>query len=156
MGDRALTAALQAALAGKLPALFTKDAADNIKRAEGLETPGSESLADLGPSLSASACVQVEDMLKRSFAEFHAQRSHPEALQKLAEGKARLEGLRARPWPNSPLATSQQDVEEYYHLSDHIQMLTRHIQVAAPFPQVSLLTPPPPRLAPPLSLLYDG
>ena len=73
--------------------------------------------------------AQVEDMLKRSFAEFHAQRSHPEALQKLAEGKARLEGLRARPWPNSPLATSQQDVEDYYHLCDHIQMLTKHIQV---------------------------
>lgn len=74
-------------------------------------------------------------MLKRSFAEFHAQRSHPEALQKLAEGKARLEALRARPWPNSPQATSQQEVEEYYHLSEHIQALTNHIQVSsAPFP----------------------
>ena len=114
-------------------------------------TPKSESLAktvaetpDLGLSLYGSACVQVEDMLKRSFAEFHAQRSHPEALQKLAEGKARLEGLRARPWPNSPLATSQQDVEEYYHLSDHIQMLTNHIQVASPCPRGSLLPPSPP------------
>ena len=68
-------------------------------------------------------------MLKRSFAEFHAQRSHPEALQKLAEGKARLEALRAKPWPHSPQATSQQDVEEYYHLSEHIQALTNHIQV---------------------------
>ena len=82
--------------------------------------------------------LQVEDMLKRSFAEFHAQRSHPEALQKLAEGKARLETLRAKPWPSSPHATSQQDVEEYYHLSQHIQALTNHIQAsqdprAAPF-----------------------
>ncbi|KAL3159262.1 hypothetical protein ABBQ32_011226 [Trebouxia sp. C0010 RCD-2024] len=74
--------------------------------------------------------LKVEDMLKRSFAEFHAQRSHPEALQKLAEGKARLEALRARPWPNSPQATSQQEVEEYYHLSEHIQALTNHIQEA--------------------------
>lgn len=68
-------------------------------------------------------------MLKRSFAEFHAQRSHPEALQKLAEGKARLEALRAKPWPHSPLATSQQDVVEYYHLSDRVRALTTHIQV---------------------------
>ena len=68
-------------------------------------------------------------MLKRSFAEFHAQRSHPEALQKLAEGKARLDALRARPWPHSPHATSQHDVQEYYHLCEHIRALTTHIQV---------------------------
>ena len=75
--------------------------------------------------------LQVEDMLKRSFAEFHAQRSHPEALQKLAEGKAHLEALRGKPWPNSPHGTSQQDVEEYYQLSEHIQALTNHIQVGS-------------------------
>lgn len=77
-------------------------------------------------------CKQVEDMLKRSFAEFHAQRSHPEALQKLAEGKARLDALRAKPWPHSPHATSQQHVQEYYHLSEHICALTTHIQVRHP------------------------
>ncbi|KAL0030068.1 hypothetical protein WJX79_004816 [Trebouxia sp. C0005] len=74
--------------------------------------------------------LKVEDMLKRSFAEFHAQRSHPEALQKLAEGKARLDALRAKPWPHSPHATSQQHVQEYYHLSEHICALTTHIQEA--------------------------
>ena len=73
-------------------------------------------------------------MLKRSFAEFHAQRSHPEALQKLAEGKARLDALRARPWPHSPHATSQQDVQEYYHLCEHIRALTTHIQVSPEAP----------------------
>ena len=77
-------------------------------------------------------CAQVEDMLKRSFAEFHAQRSHPEALQKLAEGKARLDALRAKPWPHSPHAASQQHVQEYYHLSEHIRALTTHIQVRHP------------------------
>ena len=77
-------------------------------------------------------CAQVEDMLKRSFAEFHAQRSHPEALQKLAEGKARLDALKAKPWPHSPHATSQQHVQEYYHLSEHIRALTTHIQVGHP------------------------
>ncbi len=56
-------------------------------------------------SVCVGMCDQVEDMLKRSFAEFHAQRSHPEALQKLAEGKARLDALRAKPWPHSPHAT---------------------------------------------------
>ena len=68
-------------------------------------------------------------MLKRSFAEFHAQRSHPEALQKLAEGKARLDALKAKPWPHSPHSTSQHDVQEYYHLCEHIRALTTHIQV---------------------------
>ena len=94
--------------------------------------------------------TQVEDMLKRSFAEFHAQRSHPEALQKLAEGKARLEALRARPWPNSPHATSQQEVEEYFHVSEHIQALTNHIQVSRPpFPcSAPPLAPPPNPLSP--------
>lgn len=77
-------------------------------------------------------------MLKRSFAEFHAQRSHPEALQKLAEGKARLDALRARPWPHSPHATSQHDVQEYYHLCEHIRALTTHIQV---WPEAPMLPP---------------
>ena len=84
-------------------------------------------------------------MLKRSFAEFHAQRSHPEALQKLAEGKARLEALRARPWPNSPCATSLQDVEEYYYLSDDIQLLTNRIQVRTLSPLAPTRRPPPPQ-----------
>ena len=69
-------------------------------------------------------------MLKRSFAEFHAQRSHPEALQKLAEGTALLQALQAKPWPHSLQGTSRQDVEEYYHISQHIQYLTSHIQAS--------------------------
>lgn len=79
---------------------------------------------------SVLVCTQIEDMLKRSFAEFHAQRSHPEALQKLAEGTSLLQALRAKPWPHSPQGTSQQDVEDYYHLSQHIQSLTAHIQAS--------------------------
>lgn len=74
--------------------------------------------------------LKVEDMLKRSFAEFHAQQSHPEALQKLAEGNARLNALRAKPWPHSPYATTQQEVLEYYHISERIQALTSRIQEA--------------------------
>ena len=37
--------------------------------------------------------LQIEDMLKRSFAEFHAQRAQPEALRALEEGQARLAAL---------------------------------------------------------------
>lgn len=75
-------------------------------------------------------CMQIEDMLKRSFAEFHAQRSHPEALQKLAEGTSLLQALRGKPWPHSAQGTSQQDVEEYYRISQHIQSLSSHIQAS--------------------------
>ena len=85
-------------------------------------------LSNIGITES-TACPQVEDMLKRSFAEFHAQQSHPEALQKLAEGKARLDAFRVKPWPHSPHATTQQDVLEYYQISERIQALTSHIQV---------------------------
>lgn len=59
-------------------------------------------------ALAASpGLLQVEDMLKRSFAEFHAQRAHPELLQALEKGQAALARLRARPWPASPLATAR-------------------------------------------------
>ena len=37
--------------------------------------------------------LQIEDMLKRSFAEFHAQRAQPEALRALEEGQSRLAAL---------------------------------------------------------------
>ena len=46
-------------------------------------------------------------MLKRSFAEFHAQRAQPELLAALERGQGALAALRARPWPASPLATSR-------------------------------------------------
>lgn len=50
---------------------------------------------------------QVEDMLKRSFAEFRSQRAQPELLEALEKGQAALARLRSRPWPVSPLATSR-------------------------------------------------
>lgn len=46
-------------------------------------------------------------MLRRSFAEFHAQRAQPELLQALEKGQAALARLHARPWPVSPLETSR-------------------------------------------------
>lgn len=46
-------------------------------------------------------------MLRRSFAEFHAQRAQPELLQALERGQAALARLHARPWPASPLGTTR-------------------------------------------------
>lgn len=51
--------------------------------------------------------AQVEDMLRRSFAEFHAQRAQPELLAALEKGRAALGRLRARPWPASPLGSTR-------------------------------------------------
>jgi hypothetical protein len=53
------------------------------------------------------AVPQVEDMLKRSFAEFRSQRAQPELLEALEKGQAALARLRSRPWPVSPLGTSR-------------------------------------------------
>lgn len=46
-------------------------------------------------------------MLKRSFAEFHAQRSAPGLAEALAKGRAALQRLNARPWPASPLGVAR-------------------------------------------------
>jgi antiviral helicase SKI2 len=73
--------------------------------------------------------MQVEDMLKRSFAEFHAQRAAPEALEGLHAGQQRLAALRARPWPSSFLGTSREAVERYFALSQRIKALSAELQV---------------------------
>lgn len=68
-------------------------------------------------------------MLKRSFAEFHAQRAAPEALEALQQGQRRLAQLRAQPWPGSPLGTGRQEVEEYHRLNMRIEELSCELQV---------------------------
>lgn len=75
--------------------------------------------------------MQVEDMLKRSFAEFHAQRAAPEALEGLRLGQQRLAALRARPWPSSFLGTCREAVEQYFSLSQRIEALSVELQVPA-------------------------
>ena len=69
-------------------------------------------------------------MLKRSFAEFHAQRAAPEALEALQAGQERLAQLRARPWPHSFLGTSRRDVEEYHSVGRRIEALSSELQVS--------------------------
>ena len=69
-------------------------------------------------------------MLKRSFAEFHAQRAAPEALEALQKGQERLSQLRARPWPHSFQGTSRQDVEQYHSVGRRIEELSGELQVS--------------------------
>ncbi len=68
-------------------------------------------------------------MLKRSFAEFHAQRAAPEALEGLRAGQLRLAALLMRPWPSSFLGTSREAVERYFGLSQRIEALSVELQV---------------------------
>lgn len=68
-------------------------------------------------------------MLKRSFAEFHAQRAAPEAAEGLRQGQQRLAALRTRPWPSSFLGTTREDVEQYFALSQRIEALSVELQV---------------------------
>ncbi|KAK9827734.1 hypothetical protein WJX81_007278 [Elliptochloris bilobata] len=74
--------------------------------------------------------LKVEDMLKRSFAEFHAQRAAPEAREALAAGKAALAALRARPWPASRRGTPRAEVERYWALTQRIEALDALLQDA--------------------------
>ncbi|KAI3427058.1 hypothetical protein D9Q98_006998 [Chlorella vulgaris] len=72
--------------------------------------------------------LKVEDMLKRSFAEFRSQRAQPELLEALEKGQAALARLRSRPWPVSPLATSREEMERYCRLSMDIEGLDARLQ----------------------------
>jgi len=74
--------------------------------------------------------LKVEDMLKRSFAEFHAQRAQPEAQEALHKGQEALRKLRARPWPVSPLGTTRDAVEEYAEVAGAAEILGERVQEA--------------------------
>jgi hypothetical protein len=71
-------------------------------------------------------------MLKRSFAEFHAQRAAPEAREALAAGEAALAALRARPWPASRRGTGRAEVERYVALTRRVEALGALLQVRLP------------------------
>lgn len=68
-------------------------------------------------------------MLKRSFAEFHAQRSQPAKLAALQRGQRLAEAYAARPWPTCYADCSREDVAEYYRVNERIDELTGKIQV---------------------------
>jgi len=72
---------------------------------------------------------QVEDMLKRSFLEFHAQKAAPEALVALQKGRDALARLRSRPWPASLSGSTRPEVEDYCSACARIEDLTAELQV---------------------------
>lgn len=74
--------------------------------------------------------LKVEDMLKKSFAEFHAQRAVPEVARALEKGRRMLGKMRARQWPVSPLGTSREEVEEYAEVCEGIAGLDGQLQEA--------------------------
>ncbi len=85
--------------------------------------------------------AQVEDMLKRSFAEFRAQTDAPEQKALLVMGQKALDALRGHPWPHSMQGTTRDEVQEYYALCHRIEQLGSDVQVNStdhPLP------PPPP------------
>ena len=67
--------------------------------------------------------------MKRSFAEFHAQRSAPELLQAVQQGQRQLATLRKRSWPHSLLGTTREEVNAFYEASQKIQELSASLQV---------------------------
>lgn len=72
---------------------------------------------------------QVEDMLKRSFAEFHAQKAQPESLAAIEKGQAALAKIRAQPFPQAFQGTTKQDVIDYHNITQDIDDLSRELQV---------------------------
>lgn len=74
--------------------------------------------------------LKVEDMLKRSFAEFHAQKAQPGMVETLQKGQEALRRLRHRPWPLSPQGTTREEVEEYAKASIAVEDLSKRLQEA--------------------------
>lgn len=91
---------------------------------------GAKTVVDQKPWHAA----QVEDMLKRSFLEFHAQKAAPEAAAALARGQSALAALRAKPWPlpaDAP-GCSRGEVQEYVAVCGRVDALSRRLQVCWP------------------------
>jgi hypothetical protein len=69
-------------------------------------------------------------MLKRSFAEFHAQRAQPGQAAGLAAGEAQLAALEAAPWPPCLCGADRGAITHYWHLSRQIEELNETVQEA--------------------------
>ncbi|KXZ46609.1 hypothetical protein GPECTOR_42g820 [Gonium pectorale] len=74
--------------------------------------------------------LKVEDMLKRSFAEFHAQRSAPAGAAELAALESQLAAAAAAPWPATSLGCSRAEVEEYADVCEEVERLSERLQDA--------------------------
>ena len=76
--------------------------------------------------------TQVEDMLKRSFAESRAQMAAPETLSSITAGKDELAAMQLQPWPSSVLGTERGQVEAFHGVCMRLQSLTLQLQVTLP------------------------
>ncbi|KAG2427509.1 hypothetical protein HYH02_014555, partial [Chlamydomonas schloesseri] len=72
--------------------------------------------------------LKVEDMLKRSFAEFHAQRSAPAGAAELAAVERELAAAAAAPWPATALGCGREEVEGYADVCEAIERLSEQLQ----------------------------
>jgi antiviral helicase SKI2 len=73
--------------------------------------------------------VQVEDMLRRSFAEFHAQRAQPGKSAALAAGQTQLAAYQASRWPGCVRGCDRQELSQYVALSQRIDDISSDLQV---------------------------
>jgi len=72
--------------------------------------------------------LKVEDMMKRSFAEFHAQRAAGESAQVLRRAEAALSRLRGREWPGAGGEDDRELFRRYCSLGLKIARLSREVQ----------------------------
>jgi len=72
--------------------------------------------------------LKVEDMLKKSFAEFHAQRAVPEVAKALEKGRRMLRKMKERQWPLSLSGTVREEVEKYAEVCEGIAGLDGRLQ----------------------------
>jgi antiviral helicase SKI2 len=68
--------------------------------------------------------LKVEDMLRRSFAEFHAQRAQPGKQAALDLAQKRLRAYGNAPWPECARGCGRQQVEQYLRLLEREASLT--------------------------------
>src|SRR5689334_8777967 len=74
---------------------------------------------------------QVEDMLRRSFAEFHAQRAQPGKSAALSAGAAQLDVYRSTPWPDCIRGCDREQLVEYCDITQKITDINEQLQVGA-------------------------
>ena len=68
-------------------------------------------------------------MLKRSFAEFHAQKAQPEAISALKKGQTSLQQLQEAAFPEACFGTTKTDVQEFHSITMAIDELSTEFQV---------------------------
>ena len=73
--------------------------------------------------------LQVEDMLKRSFAESRAQMAAPGTQTSITAARDELAALQQRPWPPGALGTTREQVDAFHAACMRLQYLTLHMQV---------------------------